>query len=502
VSDIVVWHRADLRSVDNPALAAAAEDGNPAPVFVFDPQFYSPDKLACDARIRFVHESLCDLRRQYRDRGGDLALLHGDPREIIPSLTDRGYEVYYNRGVTARYGRQRDRVLFDRDGVTVFEDDGIVRPGERHRNGTVAADTREDWREQCEAYFQSRPHPRPESLPDNPIESTTTIGAIEDRYDVFPSKSDVPEGGTTAGRERLSRFIDRLADYPAVISPPAAAEQRSSRLSPYLAIGALSPRQIYQRVQDVPDSRGTSMFVSRLFWNRHYTQKLADWPGWTERAVNPVMHGLFQDEHDPDLVAAWKRGETGFPMVDAAMRALVETGYLNFRMRAMVASFFVYVLREWWKRGADFMYYHLIDADPAINYTQWQSQANLTGVHPVRVYDPAKQLREYDPDGAFVRTYVPELRSIPDAYLAEPAKMDAATQQEVGVEIGTTYLYPIVDYQRRAEAARERYAALADRATEALADPRIRRRGSFSNRERSDSDARGADEQASLSEFT
>lgn len=502
MSDIVVWHRADLRSVDNPALAAAAEDGDPAPVFVFDPQFYGTDGLACDARLRFVHGSLRDLRRQYRARGGDLALRHGDPRDVISSLLERGYEVYCNRDVTGRYGRRRDDALLDREGVTVFADDGVVRPDERHPDGTVAVDTREDWREQCEAYFESEPHPRPESLPDNPVESTTTIGEIEDRYDVAPSKSNVPEGGTTAGRERLSAFVDRLQEYPAVISPPADAETRSSRLSAYLAIGALSPREVYQCVQDAPSSRGREMFVSRLFWNRHYTQKLADWPGWTDRAVNPAMHGLFRDEHDPDLVAAWKHGETGFPMVDAAMRALVETGYLNFRTRAMVASFFVYVLREWWKRGADFMYYHLIDSDPAINYTQWQSQANLTGVHPVRVYDPAKQLREYDPDGTFVRRYVPELRSVPDAYLTEPAKMDSATQADVGVEIGTDYPYPIVEYQRRAEEARQRYAALADRATEALADSRIRRRGSFSNRTRRNSDVDGTDEQTSLSEFT
>ncbi|MFW6017369.1 MAG: FAD-binding domain-containing protein [Halapricum sp.] len=505
MSDIVVWHRADLRSVDNPALAAAAEDGAPTPVFVFDPHFYGSDSLACDARLRFVHESLRDLRRQYRDRGGDLALLHGDPREVIPSLLERGYEMYCNRGVTARYGRRRDDEILGYEAVTVFEDDGIVRPDERHPDGTVAVDTRGNWREQCEAYFESDPHPRPDSLSDNPLESTVTIDGIENRYDVSPSKSNVLEGGTTAGHERLSQFVDRLPEYPAMVSPPGTAEERSSRLSPYLAIGALSLREVYQRVQDAPDSRGKSMFTSRLFWNRHYTQKLADWPGWTERAVNPVMHGLFRDEHNPDHVAAWKHGETGFPMVDAAMRALVETGYLNFRARAMVASFFVYVLREHWKRGADFMYDHLLDADPAINYTQWQSQANLTGVHPVRVYDPTKQLREYDPDGTFVRRYVPALQSVPDAYLAEPAKMDVATQRAVGVQIGVDYPYPIVDYQRRAGEARERYAALADRAEEALSDPVVRRRGSFSNRRRDregeTSDDGNGEGQASLDEF-
>ena len=487
MSDAVVWHRADLRTGDNPALAAASEAGTPAPLFVFDPQFYGSDGLACDARVRFVHECLTDLRRQYRERGGDLALVHGDPREVITDLLDRGYEVYCNRGVTARYGRERDRALFDRAGVHPVGDDGIVRPEERHRDGTVAVDTRENWREQCERYFEADPRPRPDSLAENPLDSTATIDAIEDRYDVTPQKSGVPTGGTMAGIERLSNFCDRLEGYPGAVSPPAAAEKRSSRLSAYLAFGALSPRQVFRRIHEEPSSRGREMVTSRLFWNRHYTQKLADWPGWTERAVNPAMHGLFRDDHDPELVAAWEDGRTGFPMVDAAMRALAGTGYINFRMRAMVATFFVYVLREHWKRGADFMYYHLVDADPAINYTQWQSQANLTGVHPVRVYDPAKQLREYDPDGAFVREYVPELSSVPDAHLARPARMDAATQAEAGVTIGEDYPYPVVDYEARAAEARRRYAELDDRASEALSDPRIRRRGSFSQR-RSGSD--------------
>jgi deoxyribodipyrimidine photo-lyase len=381
VTDIAVWHRNDLRTADNAALSAAVRDGRPAPVFVVDPRFYGDRGLACDARLQFYHESLADLREQYRHLGSDLALLSGDARERLADLLAAVDRVYVNRDATARYGHERDAAVLWWDRVEAFADDGLRWPDERDADGTVAVDTRDaidgdDWSDHCEAYFERDPRERPESLPPNPIESDVTIADIERRYDVDPSKTDVPAGGTMAGTERLSSFVDRVHEYPAVVSPPAAAEERSSRLSAYLAVGALSVRQVYRRVRDAPSSRGRSLFTSRLYWNRHYTQKLADWPGWTDRAVNPVFRGLFREAHDPDLVAAWKRGETGFPLVDAAMRALVETGYINFRMRAMVASFFVYVLREWWKRGADFMYHHLIDADAAINYTQWQSQAN------------------------------------------------------------------------------------------------------------------------------
>ncbi len=499
----VVWHRADLRTVDNAALAAAAEAGRVAPVFVVDPAYYGESGLACDARLRFLHECLADLREQYRDIGSDLALLSGDPRERIAELLADGHAVYCNRDVTARRGRERDSSLLDRDGVTAFADDGIRWPAARERDGTVALDTRDGWDDHCEAYFEREPHQRPAALERNPIESEVTIDGIERRHDIDPTKRNVPQGGTVAGHEALSAFLERLGEYPQVVSPPAAAEVRSSRLSPYLKFGALSVRQVYRQVQSAPSSRGQSMYTSRLYWNRHYHQKLADWPGWTEHAVNPVFRGLFRDEHDPDLAAAWREGRTGFPMVDAAMRALTETGYINFRMRALVATFYNYVLKQWWKPGADFMYEHLIDADAAINYTQWQSQCNLTGVHPVRVYDPAKQVREYDPDGEFIREYVPELAPLPDEHLPQPEKTPVGVQADCGVDIGTDYPYPVVDYDHEAALARERYSGLADRAREALSDPVVRRRCSLSSRgrDRTDGDEEDDDGQASLSEF-
>jgi deoxyribodipyrimidine photo-lyase len=509
---VLVWHRADLRTADNAALAAAVadDDTRPVPAFVFDPAYYGEDALACDARRRFLHESLRDLRRQYRDLGSDLTLLHGDPRERLRDLLDDGPvdRIRVNRDVTARGGRERDRAIGAWDAVEWFADDGIVRPApdRRDADGGVRVDTRDGWQDQCESYFEADPHPRPDALPSNPIESDVTIAAVEDRYDVTPEKRAVPEGGTVAGNDRLSTFLDRIADYPSSVSPPAAAEDGASRLSPYLKFGCLSPRQVYHALQDGPDCRGKSMFESRLFWNRHYTQKLADWPGWTERSVNPVFRSFRRAEHDHDLVAAWQEGRTGFPMVDAAMRALVETGFLNFRMRAMVASFFTYVLREWWKRGADFMYRHLIDADPAINYTQWQSQAGLVGVHPIRVYDPAKQVREYDPDGEFVREYVPELAPLPDEHLARPEKAPLAVQAECGVEVGADYPYPIIDFEARAERAREEMARLDDRAKEAIYEAdRVRRRASLSRRGRGrtvEKDDATANGQARLSDYS
>jgi deoxyribodipyrimidine photo-lyase len=512
VSEFLVWHRSDLRVPDNPAVAAAAAaagaEDRVLPLFVVDPHYYGDDGLACDGRLAFMHECLGSLRKRYRDRDSDLALLHGDPRERLPALVD-GLDdprLFVTRDVTARYGEARDDDLLDGDGlacpVETFDPGGIVR--------SAGADTRpwsgdrpdgdppsrDGWANQCRLYLEGDLHPAPDELPGDPIESDVTPAAVVERHDVAPEKDPErrPHGGRRAARDRLRRFVERLPDYPRNVAPPAAAERYGSRLSPYLTFGVLSTREVYQRVQRCPESRGRSMFTSRLFWNHHYRQKLADWSGWTDRAVNPVFRGLHRGEHDPDLERAWREGETGFPMVDAAMRALVETGFVNFRLRAMCASVFCYVLREPWRRGADFMYYHLLDADPGINHTQWQSQTGRVGAHPVRVYDPAKQVREYDPDGEFVRRYVPELRGLPDEHLPRPEKSPLPVLDEAGVELGEDYPYPVVDYEARAERAREEFARLDDRATEALfEDPVVRRRASLSERGGSQDVADGAD---------
>jgi deoxyribodipyrimidine photo-lyase len=501
--DVLVWHRADLRTVDNAALAAAARDGRPCPVFVADPAFYDDRGLACDARVEFCFECLADLRERYRDLGSDLAILHGDPVERLGDLLDAGdgeaktdRRLYFERGVPTAGGLARDEALLERDVVRAFGDDGIVRGGGWSRDG---------WQSQCEAYFEGDRHPEPDALPPTPLTSDVTLDDLRTRYDVDPTKERVPRGGRTPGLRRLDRFVDTVHEYPESVAPPAKAETHTSRLSPYLKFGALSPREVYQRVHaEAPDCRGREMFTSRLFWNRHYRQKLADWPGWRERSVNPVFRNLHRADHDPDLVAAWREGRTGFPMVDAAMRALVQTGFVNFRMRALVATFYSYVLREWWKPGADFLYSHLVDADPGINYCQWQSQAGLVGVHPIRVYDPAKQVREYDPEGDYVRRYVPELAGLPDEHLARPEKAPLSVQEDCGVRVGEDYPYPVVDYERRAAEARELMARHHERAQEALkSDPELWRRASLSRgrREETDADPVQASGQASLDEF-
>ena len=486
----VVWHREDLRIADNPALAAAASPGDERepkkaagerigdpcvlPVFVFDPAFYGDRGMACDARIEFLHDSLRDLDRQYRDVGAPgLTYAHGDPIEVLRRFVDAGWDVVATRDPTGRYGLRRDERAREELGVRFVDGDGLVRDADRPRRG---------WKRSVESWLAADPHCwDPRTVTVERIDTEIDPGSVADAYDVDGEKSMVPDGGREAGRDRMESFTSRIGEYPGSISSPVDARDGTSGLSPYLRFGCLSVREVHRHVDGhAPDGRGKSMFVSRLFWNLHYRQKLVDWPGWLDEAVNPVMRGFNRDRHDPALVDAWKAGETGFPMVDASMRCLRETGWLNFRMRALCASVYFHILQQPWLIGADHFHEHLIDSVAAINYTQWQSQCGLVGRPGLRLYNPHKQVRDQDPDGEFITRWVPELADLPAEHLPRPAKAPLAVQDECGVRIGDEYPYPVVDYEAARLEFRDRYAAIYPRAAARLADETVARRASLS----------------------
>jgi len=479
-SGAVVWHREGLRIRDHAAVTAAANHADVVlPLFVFDTGFYGDAGLACDARIRFLHECLLDLDDRYDTASAGRAGLtygHGDPLPVLEAFAEAGWTVFAARTPTGRYGLERDEAAADL-GVRFVSGDGLRRDADRPRDG---------WSDHVEAWFEADPYePSLSETTLTSIETGVTVDAVERWYDTDPRKTRVPSGGTTVAREKLERFVGRLSDYPGNISSPLDARDGCSGLSPYIRFGCLSTRQVYQYVHEhAPDGRGRDMFTSRLFWNRHYNQKLEDWPGWLDTAVNPELEGFNRDEYDPELVAAWKAGRTGYPMVDASMRCLRGTGWLNFRMRAMCASVYYHLLQQPWRIGADWYHHHLVDSDAAINYTQWQSQAGLVGKPSLRLYNPRKQVRDQDPEGEWIRRWVPELEGLPAEHLPQPEKTPPSVQAECGVVIGdgpdADYPRPVVEYEAAKERFWRRYEGAKAAAAARLADEAVARRASLS----------------------
>ena len=514
----VVWHRKHLRVEDHEALTrAVAESDAICPLFVFDPTFYADGGLACDARIRFLEEAVASLDRLYaatpapathvettgpagppdeaapttpasafdpalpdalrRADSPGLTVGYGDPVELLSRFADRGWDVATMATPTSRYGHRRDERVREAcgDAVAFVSGDGLVRDAERPRS---------DWQTRVTEWLAAPQHAPGWDDRDTvrvAIRTGVTPAAVDRRFDITPEKTKVPVGTHRAATTALREFTGRIRSYPGNISAPQDARDGTSGLSPYLNFGLLSVRQAHQYVADnAPSCRGAEMFESRLVWNLHYNQKLVDWPGWTEKAVNPAFEGRNEEHHDESLVTAWKRGRTGFPMVDASMRCLGQTGWLNFRMRAMCASFFAHILHQPWWIGADWYHHHLIDSDVGINYTQWQSQAGLIGKPSQRVYNPRKQVRDQDPDGEWIARWVPELAALPCEFLDRPEKTPLAVQEECGVRIGETYPRPVVDFEARREAFWSRYERRRPEAARELRRRKIAKRASFS----------------------
>ena len=258
----------------------------------------------------------------------------------------------------------------------------------------------------------------------------------------------IQAGGTKTGLAYLESFLShRHKKYQQSISKPKAARTHCGRVSPYIAWGNLSVRYVWQRAKQAK-AQGASgfqlnAFTSRLRWQAHFIQKFEMETRMEFESVNTGFRQL-KKEVNTDYINAWKTGTTGFPLVDASMRCVVETGYLNFRMRAMVVSFFTHHLWQPWQMGAVFLGKQFLDFEPGIHYPQFQMQAGETGINMVRIYNPTKNALEHDPEGTFIRKWVPELAELPTPFVLEPWSMTTIEQQAYSCVLGKDYPKAIV----------------------------------------------------------
>jgi deoxyribodipyrimidine photo-lyase len=451
--NVLFWFKRDLRLRDHPALTHAAGLGPILPVFVAEPEVWTgPDASA--RQWEFVAESLADLRRDLADHGLALVIRTGEAVEVLARLC-RQHRIgaivsHEETGNSVTYARDRRVAAWARDaGIpwTELAQSGVIR---RLAN-------RDGWAARRDAFASAPLLAVPPLCPVAEVEPgpIPTTRALKLAPDPCPNRQ---RGGRTLGLDLLDSFLARRGEpYRSAMSSPLSAERACSRLSPHLAWGTLSIREVAQattaRQSERPGGRwggALSSFQSRLAWRDHFIQKLEDQPSIEARDLHPLAVTRPRDS-DAARLHAWTRGETGLPFLDACLRYLSATGWLNFRMRAMVTSVASYHLWLDWRVTGQHLARQFTDYEPGIHWPQVQMQSGTTGINIPRIYNPVKQGQDQDPTGAFTRAWVPELAEVPDAFLQTPWVWPEAQRL-----IGRRYPEPVIDAAAAAREARDR----------------------------------------------
>lgn len=466
----IVWYKRDLRLQDHRPLSEAAARGDVLPLYIIEPSLLAAPDFD-PAHYAFIRDCLTELRDRLARLGQPLVVRVGEVISVLEAL-------YEERLFTHLWAHEETGTMltFERDeAVRAWAADSNIPFTEYPQNGVIRGLRKRDgrWARRWQKRMTRPVVLQPDSLPPLPDVDPGPIPTHE-ALCIAPNNRDVQRGGETIAHDLLTSFLAvRGARYSREMSSPVTAVTACSRLSPHIAWGSISIRQIYQAtVQrteqiralpeedraalDAPWLRSLRAFEGRLRWHGHFMQRLESDVRIEFESLVPQFDELREDEFNEEYYAAWCSGRTGFPMVDACMRSLSETGWVNFRMRAMLVSFAAYNLWLDWRRFHHFLARQWIDYEPGIHLSQCQMQSGVTGMNALRIYSPVKQGYDHDPQGVFIRRWVPELADVPLDYLHEPYNMPTDVQKEVGCEIGVDYPAPIVDHKATAKEARRR----------------------------------------------
>jgi len=444
----IVWFKRDLRLKDHPPLKTAIDDGKPIlMLYVLEPSIISTP-YSDERHWRFIIESIYDLNEKLKRCHQEIYIFYGEIIPILEKIIHR-YKVksilsHQETGTWLTYQRDIQVKKFLKEkGIPwiEFQNNAVIR----------GLKSRDSWDEKRNEYISK--------TIENPV--LEKLISFELDYDIRNSFSadkflstinfnhSMQVGGETEAEKVLLSFLKvRHIGYIKNISKPEESRNKCSRLSPYIAYGNLSIKQIQQVKNEFysvsPSKRDLLAFESRLVWHCHFIQKLETEPEYEFRNINSAYNDIRTDWNE-NYFNAWKNGLTGYPLVDACIRCVIETGYINFRMRAMLVSFLTHHLWLDWKEGANFLAKQFLDFEPGIHFPQFQMQAGTTGINTIRIYNPTKQALENDPDAIFIKKWLPELRNLPSHLAIEPWKITPLEELMFNFKYGKNYPKRIID---------------------------------------------------------
>ncbi len=460
------WFRQDLRLSDNPALYKAARHGKVLPLFILDDGNAGEYTMGGASRW-WLHHSLASLNNSL---GGNLSFYHGNPIDVLCDIVTRFdiNAIYWNRCYEP-WRIDRDKKIKDHlkkslnvescngsllwEPWTIKKDDGtnykVFSPF--YQKGCLQA-------EQPRKFIPSPSNVK--YLRDN--DGSVNLNQLKLLPILCWNKKLEPNWsiGEKGAHTRFQQFIkEGLSQYKDGRNSPA--KPYVSRLSPYLHFGEISPNQLWYTVQSIGDDKHIDHFCSELGWREFSYSQLYHNPDLPTKNLQPKFNS-FPWAKDSDLLRAWEKGQTGIPMVDAGMRQLWQTGYMHNRIRMIVGSFLVKNLRLHWHHGERWFWDTLVDADLANNSASWQwiAGCGADAAPYFRIFNPVTQGKKSDPNGSYVRRFIPEIASLPDKYLFSPWETPNHILKESGIELGNTYPNPIVDLKQSRDAALAAFQSL------------------------------------------